>query len=107
MVLDRLSDSVYARIHPDPSLPDSNRGYVVCDKYVVVVDATYLLDNIRKDLEELRKITGCEVRYVINTHYHSDHTYGNCLFDCNIIAHAGCLQLMKQERERQLSTTRS
>ena len=104
MPLDRLSNSVYAHVYPDPSSPDSNKGYIVCDKYVVVVDATYLLDNVRDDLEELRKITDREVRYVINTHYHSDHSYGNCLFGCEIIAHTRCLELMKQERERQLSS---
>ncbi len=102
-MLDRLSNSVYAHVYPDPAFPDSNRGYIICDKYVVVVDATYLLDNVRNDLEQLRKITDREVRYVINTHYHSDHTYGNCLFGCEIIAHTKCLELMKQERDKQLS----
>ncbi len=103
-MLNRLAESVYAHVYPDPAFPDSNRGYIICDKYVVVVDATYLLDNVRHDLEELRKITNREVRYVINTHYHSDHTYGNCLFDCDIIAHTKCVELMKQERDKQLSS---
>ncbi len=103
MPLDKLSKSVYAHIYPDPSFPDSNKGYIVCDEYVVVVDPTYLLDNVRNDLEELGKISDRQVRYVINTHYHSDHSYGNCLFRCDIIAHAKCLELMKEERERQLS----
>jgi len=103
MPLDRLSNSVYAHVYPDPSFPDSNKGYIICDKYVVVVDATCLLANVRNDLEELRKITNRQVRYLINTHYHYDHTYGNCLFSCEIIAHTKCLELMKQERERQLS----
>ena len=103
MLLDRLSNSVYAHVYSDPSFPDSNRGYIVCDKYAVVVDATYLLGNVRNDLAELRKITDREVRYVINTHYHSDHTYGNCLFGCEIIAHTKCLELLKQEGKRQLS----
>ena len=103
MPLDRLSNSVYAHVYPDPSLPDSNKGYIICDKYVLVVDATCLLANVRNDLEELRKITNRQVRYLINTHYHYDHTYGNCLFSCEIIAHAECLELKKLERERQLS----
>src|SRR5713226_8831932 len=100
MPLDRLSDSVYAHVYSDPFVSvDSNKGYIVCDKYVVVVDATYLLNNVRNDLNELRKITNRDVRYVINTHYHSDHSYGNCLFRCEIIAHTKCLELMKQERK--------
>ena len=57
MPLDRLSNSVYAHVYPDPSFPDSNRGYIICNKYVVVVDATYLLENVRNDLQEMRKLT--------------------------------------------------
>ncbi len=54
MLLERLSDSVYARIHPlvDPVVPvDSNRGYIICDEYVVIVDTTYFLNHLRQELK--------------------------------------------------------
>jgi len=35
------------------------------------------------------------VRYVINTHYHADHTYGTCLFPrAIVVGHAICRQLL-------------
>ena len=31
------------------------------------------------------------IRYIINTHYHADHTWGNCFFpEATIIAHTKC-----------------
>jgi cyclase len=36
-----------------------------------------------------------EVRLVINTHSHSDHTWGNQVFSCPILAHRKCQRLMQ------------
>ncbi len=104
MPLERISNRVYAQINHELSSPsDSNRGYIICSEHTVVVDTTCFLQNLRRDLEELRKITQREVRYVINTHHHTDHAYGNGLFGCEIIAHRKCLCLMKRERSTQLA----
>ncbi len=65
-----------------------------------MVDTSYFLDDLRRDLEELRSITNRKVGYVVNTHYHSDHAYGNSLFGCPIIAHRECPRLMKLVRKR-------
>ena len=35
------------------------------------------------------------IRYVINTHYHADHCWGNCFFpDATIIGHERCRQML-------------
>jgi cyclase len=38
---------------------------------------------------------GIQVHYIINTHYHADHTWGNCFFPgATIIAHSLCRDLL-------------
>ncbi|PWB52822.1 MAG: hypothetical protein C3F13_10970 [Anaerolineales bacterium] len=36
-----------------------------------------------------------QVNQVVNTHFHTDHTWGNQLFDCPILAHRLCLERMR------------
>ena len=56
-----------------------NIGALVGDEGIVIVDDQYapLVDKIRA---ALKGITDKPVRFVINTHYHEDHTGGNALF---------------------------
>lgn len=64
-----------------------NIGVSVGDDGIVIVDDEYapLADKIRA---ALKRITDKPVRFIINTHYHGDHTGGNALFqkDAPIIA---------------------
>jgi cyclase len=87
-----VSKSVYCRIG---ELGDSNNGAIICDDCCVVVDTATYLDQTRKDLENLRKITERNIKFLINTHYHPDHTFGNMYF-ADIIAHEKCYNTLKE-----------
>jgi cyclase len=82
----RLADGVYAILHDDaihdwPSgatdWPHSNTGVVVGDDGVLVVDATFYPSRARADIALIRSVTNKPVRYLVNTHWHGDHTHGN------------------------------
>jgi cyclase len=77
--VERLAAGVYAIIHDDATdqWPHSNTGVVVYDDGVLVVDATYLPSRARADIALIRALSDRPVRYLINTHWHMDHTYGN------------------------------
>src|SRR5690606_14856360 len=50
---------------------------------------------------------GTAVRYLINTHYHADHTYGSCLFpQAQIVSHALCRDLLNQVGKEALAQTK-
>ena len=50
---------------------------------------------------------GVPVRYVVNTHYHADHTWGNCFFPgATIVSHATCRELMEVRGPTSLEAAR-
>ena len=77
--VERLAEGVYAIIHDDATdqWPHGNTGVVVSDDGVLVVDATYLPSRARADIALIRRLTDRPVRYLVNTHWHMDHTHGN------------------------------
>jgi cyclase len=76
----KIGDGVYAAISPDRSKAGSNAGFIVGSDAVAVVDTFLGPDPAKELLAEIRKVTDLPIRYVINTHYHLDHTGGNAVF---------------------------
>jgi cyclase len=56
---------------------DSNVLIIINESDVIVVDANIFPSSAKQMIAEIRKLTKNPVRYVINTHNHSDHHYGN------------------------------
>jgi cyclase len=86
----KIGEGVYAAVSPDGSHAGSNAGFVVGSNGVVVVDTFVAAEPAKDLLVEIRKITNLPIRYVINTHYHLDHTGGNAVFaeaGATIVAH--------------------
>jgi glyoxylase-like metal-dependent hydrolase (beta-lactamase superfamily II) len=54
----------------------SNAGFVVTSDGVVVFDALGTPSLGWALLQEIKKVTGKKIRYVVASHYHADHIYG-------------------------------
>lgn len=75
--LQKIADGVYAAI-VKPGSPVGSNGAVIINKdEALIVDTHYRPSFARELLEEVKKITPLPVRYVVNTHWHNDHTQGN------------------------------
>ncbi|MBZ5506996.1 MAG: MBL fold metallo-hydrolase [Acidobacteriia bacterium] len=86
----KIGEGVYAAIGADGGKAGSNAGFVVGSNGVVVIDTFTSQESARALLAEIRKVTDLPVRFVINTHYHLDHTGGNAVFakeGATIVAH--------------------
>jgi glyoxylase-like metal-dependent hydrolase (beta-lactamase superfamily II) len=70
-------------------------GVIVGPQWAVVIDTLALPEETLGMREFIEHELGVQVRYVINTHYHADHTWGNCFFPgATVIAHAKCRELL-------------
>src|ERR1700724_489869 len=86
----KIGDGVYAAVATEGGKAGSNAGFIVGSNGVAVVDTFQEAGPAKALLAEIHKITNQPVRYVINTHYHLDHTGGNAAFaeaGATILAH--------------------
>jgi len=78
--LTKLAEGVYARIVSPDSNAVGNAGFVVLDHLVLVFDTHFTPEAGRDLLAQIRAVTGKPVRFVVNSHFHPDHTHGNQAF---------------------------
>lgn len=79
----RLADGVYAFIAPGPTAAEglgANAGFVVGGREVLVVDSRFTPGLARELLASIRSVTDLPVAWLVNTHYHPDHVWGNEVF---------------------------
>jgi cyclase len=74
-----------------------NNIWIVFKDYVVVIDA-----NFPKEagdvLEAIKKTTDKPIKYVLDTHHHGDHAYGNSIWakvGAKILGQKNCARLLK------------
>jgi len=77
----------------------SNSTFLLTDEGVLIVDTRQHPRDGQDLLDRIRKITDKPVKWVVNTHFHADHHYGNSVFKAagaTIIAHADTARIMQQ-----------
>jgi glyoxylase-like metal-dependent hydrolase (beta-lactamase superfamily II) len=76
-VLKQVGPGVYAAIDGPEHKSGSNAGFVIGDDGVLVIDSFFYPEATRALVAEIRRLTPKPIRYVVNTHYHADHTGGD------------------------------
>jgi glyoxylase-like metal-dependent hydrolase (beta-lactamase superfamily II) len=78
----RVAEGVYVIRHPDApdTFPQGNTTVIIGDREVLVVDSCYMPSSAREDIAQIRQWTDKPVRYLLNTHWHYDHTMGNGVY---------------------------
>jgi len=72
-------------------------GVIAGPQWAVVIDTLALPEETLGIREFIEHELGVPVRYVINTHHHADHAWGNCFFPgATVIAHDRCRELLNE-----------
>ena len=90
---ERVSDDIY--IFTSAVYAQVTAGAIISPIGTVLIDTLPFPAETRKIKDFIEGRLGSTVRYVINTHYHADHTYGTYLFpQAHVVAHARCRELL-------------
>jgi len=82
-------------------------GAITGPQWAVVIDTLAIPEETLAMRAFIEEQLGVPVRYVINTHYHADHTWGNCFFPgATVVSHALCRELMELRGPTSLDTAR-
>ena len=61
-----------------------NCGFIISQDGVIVIDTTWTLTDAAWMYRQIRSITENEILFIINTHHHPDHVFGNQIFGADI-----------------------
>lgn len=96
-VFDELGNRIYRRRYESLDL---NIGVVVGEEAVLVVDSRASHRQADVLREELRTLTNLPVGWLVNTHFHWDHTWGNARFpEAALWGHERCRSEMVDNGE--------
>ena len=102
---ERISENVYW--FQSEVYAQVTAGAVTGPQWAVVIDTLAMPEEtlaMRAFIEEELKVP---VRYIINTHYHADHSWGNCFFPgATILSHALSRQIMEEKGTASLEAAR-
>jgi cyclase len=83
-----IAPQVYAFIQESGA---TNSGFIVGEEGVLVIDSLMTPSLATRLLSAIRSVTKAPIRYLVDTHYHGDHVFGNQYFvPAPIIGHINC-----------------
>ena len=90
---ERVADNVY--FFQSKAYAEVNAGVVAGPEMAVVIDTLPFPEETKLMRAFIERDLQVPVGYVINTHYHADHTWGNYLFpEAKIIGHSLCRKFL-------------
>jgi glyoxylase-like metal-dependent hydrolase (beta-lactamase superfamily II) len=102
---ERVAESVYS--FQSSVYAQVTAGAVIGPDWAVVIDTLALPEESLAIRDFIEQELQLPVRYVINTHYHADHSWGNCYFPGSIVvSHTLCRQLLDTVGRKSLEEAR-
>lgn len=99
---ERVSDDIY--VFTSDLYAQVTASAVVTDEGIIVIDTLPFPEETHAMIDFLERLGRGEIRYLINTHWHGDHTNGNSLFErAQLVGHALCAEALLELGARALA----
>jgi cyclase len=102
---ERVSDNVFS--FQSDVYAHVTAGAIIGPSWAVMIDTLATPEETLAIRDFIEQELDVPVRYVINTHYHADHSWGNCFFpEATVISHVLCRQWLKERGDSALQEAR-
>ncbi|MBN1315349.1 MAG: MBL fold metallo-hydrolase [Anaerolineales bacterium] len=101
MQRERVADDIY--VFTSELYAQVTAGAVITPDGAILIDTLPYPEETREIKDYIEQRLKVPVRFVVNTHYHADHSYGTCLFpNAVIVGHALCRELLDTSGRKSL-----
>lgn len=112
--LTKIADNIYSYVDVKNGSPANsfaaNAGIIVGKDGIVVVDTLVSAKEAQRFIRDIRKVSDKPIRYVVDTHYHLDHAFGNAEFvklGAVVISHANDRKNLEKNGEPTLKNAKN
>jgi len=106
MQKERVTENIY--IFTSDLYVRVTAGVVITTAGAVLIDTLLYPEETYQIKRYVEERLDTQVRYVINSHHHADHTTGTCFFpNVNVIAHQHCRELLDTVGRESLANMKS
>jgi glyoxylase-like metal-dependent hydrolase (beta-lactamase superfamily II) len=102
---ERVSDDIY--VFTSDLYAQVTASAIVTKEGIIVIDTLPFPVETREMIDYLNGLGQGPIKYLVNTHWHGDHTNGNCIFpdSVELVCHRLCQEYMKQHGAAELAAT--
>ncbi|MBI5931180.1 MAG: MBL fold metallo-hydrolase [Chloroflexi bacterium] len=98
---ERVADDIY--VFTSELYAQVTAGAIITPAGAILIDALVFPEEAKSIRHFIENRLNTTVRYIINTHYHADHTFGTCFFEnAVVISHAMCHELLLTKGQESL-----
>ena len=106
MQRERITDDIY--VFTSDLYAQVTASAILTSRGAVLFDTLIYPEETRLIKRFIEGRLGAQVLYIINSHFHADHTTGTCFFEgATVIAHARCRALLDERGRESLELART
>jgi cyclase len=105
MLRERVASNIY--VFTSELYAQVTAGVIVTPAGAIMIDTLAFPSETKQIIQFVKERHGVPIRYVVNTHYHADHTYGTCLLEkARVASHVLCRELLDTRGRQAMELSR-